>query len=251
MAKLIGILGAKGGVGKTTTAINLGVALASFGRSAMVVDANLTTPNVGLHLGVPTAPVHLQHVLSGKKRIKDAVYSHSSGIKIVPSSISVHDLKYNNAKRLKRALYSLRGMADIVLVDAAAGLGEEAIGAIDAVDEIVIVSNPEILSVTDTLKTIKMAEKMGKEVIGIVITRASKRNLDLSINDIESLLEKPVIGVIPEDKAVRKSLVRRDAVVRALPNSRAAIAYKKLAASLIGENYEQEYTIIDYLRDFF
>lgn len=251
MTRFIGILGAKGGVGKTTTAINLGIALTHFGKDTIIVDANLTTPNVGLHLGVPTAPIHLQHVLSGKRKIKDAVYSHSSGAKIVPASISVHDLRNNNPKMLRRALAGLKGAADVVLVDAAAGLGNEANGAIEAVEEILVVTNPEILSVTDALKTIKVAENAGKEIIGVVLTRAKRGNLDISAKNIEALLEKPVIAVVPEDKAVRKSLVRKDAVVRAFPNSSAAIAYKRLAASLVGETYSHSFSLLGYLRELF
>ena len=69
MSKLITITSGKGGVGKTTTAINLGAALNAFGKDVVVLDANLTTPNVGLHLGAPLVPVSLNHVLSGKANI--------------------------------------------------------------------------------------------------------------------------------------------------------------------------------------
>ena len=123
MAKLLTIISGKGGVGKTTTAINLGAALNSFGKEVIVVDANLTTPNVGLHLGAPIVPVNLNHVLLGKAKISDAIYEHESGTKIIPSSLSVKELRRLNPKKLREVGKSLRKMADFVLFDAAAGLG--------------------------------------------------------------------------------------------------------------------------------
>ena len=100
--KLLTIISGKGGVGKTTTAINLGAALNSFGKEVIVVDANLTTPNVGLHLGAPIVPVNLNHVLLGKAKISDAIYEHESGTKIIPSSLSVKELRRLNPKSYAR-----------------------------------------------------------------------------------------------------------------------------------------------------
>ena len=99
MAKIIVINSGKGGVGKTTTAINLGAGLNSLSKNVVVVDANLNTPNVGIHLGAPIVPITLNHVLKGKADIEDAVYEHSSGTKIIPSSLSIKELTKFNTKR--------------------------------------------------------------------------------------------------------------------------------------------------------
>ena len=64
MGKLITIASGKGGVGKTTTSINLGAAINSFGKEVIIVDANLSTPNIGLHLGAPIVPISLNHILN-------------------------------------------------------------------------------------------------------------------------------------------------------------------------------------------
>src|SRR3989338_6323163 len=115
MTKLITITSGKGGVGKTTTAINLGAALNGFGKEVIVVDANLTTPNVGLHLGAPIVPVSLNHVLSGRAKIDDAIYEHESGTKIVPGSLSARELrKWNNGK-LNGIGKKLKRMSDYVI----------------------------------------------------------------------------------------------------------------------------------------
>lgn len=246
MSRLITVTSGKGGVGKTTTAINLAVALNSFGKNVIVVDANLSTPNVGLHLGAPIVPVSLNHVLQGKATISEAMYEHETGTKIIPSSLSVNDLKQLNHSRLKEIGKKLRRMADIVIYDSAAGLGEEAIAAIEAADEMVIVTNPELPAVTDALKTAKLIEQMGKEIRGVIVTRVKGKKTEMPITNIHEMLELPIIGIIPEDVRVSQSLVTKNAVVDVFPKSKAAVAYKKVAARLIGNNnYKESYSILE------
>ncbi len=155
---IITVTSGKGGVGKTTTTINLGAALNHFKKEVIIVDANLTTPNVGLHLGAPIVPVNLNHVMQGKAKVSDAIYEHDSGTKVIPSSLSVKELRKINHDKLKDVAKKLRNMADFVLLDSAAGLGDEAVGSIEAADELIIVTNPEITADTDALKTVKLAE---------------------------------------------------------------------------------------------
>jgi len=125
MTKIIAIASAKGGVGKTTTAINLGTALAGFGRPVIVVDGNLTTPDIGIHLGSPIVPATVHDAVLGKKSIRNCVYSHPSGARVALASISLADLKNADAKNLCRVLRELEGTSEIVIVDSAAGLGDE------------------------------------------------------------------------------------------------------------------------------
>ena len=90
------------------------------------------------------------------------------------------------------------------------------------------------------LKTVKLCESFERPVIGVVLTRTKPNNLDVSLRNIETILEKPIIGIIPEDKNVRSALVRKDAVVFTHPNSRASVGYKRLAANLLGQKYTPE-----------
>src|SRR3989338_5311955 len=136
MTRFIAVLSGKGGVAKTTTSISLGAALTGFGKDVIVVDANLTTPNVGLHLGVPVVPVNLHHALQNKNKIKDAIYMHHQGTKIIPASISVADLMETDPQKLPRTIADLKKLnPDFVILDGAAGLGREALSAIYAADE--------------------------------------------------------------------------------------------------------------------
>ena len=237
MAKLLTIISGKGGVGKTTTAINIGAALHSFGKEVIVVDANLTTPNVGLHLGAPIVPVNLNHVLLGKAKISDAIYEHESGTKIIPSSLSVKELRRLNPKKLREVGKSLRKMADFVLFDAAAGLGEEAVSSIEAADALILVTNPEIPAVTDALKTAKLAEEMGREVLGVIVTRVRGLKSEMPISNIREMLDLPILGVVPEDHRMQEALVQKDALLHISPRSKASRAYKKIAAKLAGISY--------------
>jgi septum site-determining protein MinD len=240
MTRYITCISGKGGVGKTSSSINLGAAFTYFGKDTTIVDANLTTPNVGVHLGVPIVPINLNHVLQGKNHISEAVYLHPAGIKIVPAGISVDELKNTDPRNLKRTLKGLMGTTDIVLIDAAAGLGREALLALDCADDILIITNPELPAITDALKTIKVSEESGKNILGVVLTRTKKDNLDVSLNNIQTILEKEVIGVIPEDKSMREALTMRDAIVLTHPKSKASKAYKQLAAVLLNTDYQEE-----------
>jgi len=236
MGRLIVITSGKGGVGKTTSAINLGASLNSFGKDVIVVDANLTTPNVGLHLGAPVVPIAFQHVLSGKHKAREAIYEHHSGTKIMPASLSLESLKGIKEENFNKIAKQLKKMSEIIIFDSAAGLGREVELVMNVADELVIITNPELPAVTDALKAIKLAEDLGKSVTGVIITR-SRDTQEMNKTDIQALLERPIIGIIPEDSSVREALMRKDAVVHTHPNSDAAIAYKKIAARLIGRKY--------------
>ena len=246
MTKLITITSGKGGVGKTTTAINLGAALNSFGKEVIILDANLTTPNIGLHLGAPIVPVSLNHVLLGKARIADAIYEHESGTRIIPSSLSVRELRRLNHSKLKDVGRKLRKMADYVIYDSAAGLGEEAIAAIESGDELIIVTNPEIPAVTDALKTRKVIEELGKQVKGVIVTRVRGNKTEMPISNIRDMLELPILGVVPEDRNMQSALVMKDAIMHTHPRSKASRAYREIAARIIGNNnYRDNSTLFE------
>jgi len=239
MAKLITITSGKGGVGKTTTAINLGAALNSFGKEVIIVDANLTTPNVGLHLGAPIVPVNLNHVMQGKAKVTDAIYEHESGTKIIPSSLSIKELRKVNHEKLKDVAKRLRGMADFVILDSAAGLGLEASSSIEAADELIVVTNPEITAVTDALKTAKLAQELGKHVKGVIITRVSNDKNQMSVGNVKEMLDLPILGIVPEDRNILASLRHKDAVVHIFPYSKSALAYKRIAAKMAGVSFKE------------
>lgn len=236
MTRIIAVVSGKGGVGKTTMVANLGTALSNLGRNVIILDANLTTPSLGMHLGVPLYPVTLHDVLKGRANIKDAVYKHESGVKIIPAGLSLRDMRGVDSKDLPNALLDLLGSAEIIIIDAAAGLGREALAAIEAADEMLIVTNPEISAVTDALKAVKIAEQLGTHTTGFVVNRVSGKSHEMSEKDILSMLDHvPYLGQVPEDLAVQKAISARVPVVRHSPSAKASSEIMNIAASLVGE----------------
>ena len=240
MAKIYAIISGKGGTGKTTSAINLGAALNHLGEDVIIVDGNLSTPNIGLHLGAPIVPITLNHVLNGKAAIEDAIYEHESGAKIMPASLSSKENERINYKKFQDITKKLRKMTNHILIDSSAGLGEEVKTAIICADEIIIITNPEIAAITDALKTIKLTQEMNKPVKGIIITRYRGKETEMSLPNIKDMLESPILGIIPEDNAIKKSQAMKNAVIHTHPKSRAAKTYLTTSRRLLGEDIEME-----------
>ncbi|ATZ61398.2 MAG: hypothetical protein BME93_04810 [Methanosarcinales archaeon Met12] len=100
----------------------------------------------------------------------------------------------------------------------------------------------------NTLKMIKMAEKNGIPVKGIILNRVMGRGYEPSIAEVDSVCDAPVVAVIPEDVDVRRSISDMNPVVLNAPYSPAAVEFKKLAARLIGKEYKVE--LWDRVRQF-
>jgi septum site-determining protein MinD len=237
MNRIIVITSGKGGVGKTTTAINLGAAMNYFGKDVLIIDGNLSTPNVGIHLNSPEVPINLNHVLSGKADAKEAVYEHKSGLKVMPSSLSIKELKKIKLEKISNFKKDFRGISDYIIVDSSAGLGDEALAAIELADELIIITNAEMPAITDALKTIKMAEQMKKPVTGVIVTRVRKDNIEMTPETVKDMLETPILGMIPEDMNIKRALNQKDAIIHTHPKSDASRAYKEIAARLVDAEY--------------
>jgi septum site-determining protein MinD len=240
MKKIIVITSGKGGVGKTTTTINLGAAMNYFGKDVLIIDGNLTTPNVGIHLNSPEVPVSLNHVLAGKADAFEAVYEHESGVKIMPSSLSIKELSKIKLDRMKDYKDDFKKIAEYIIVDSSAGLGNEALSLIALADELIIVTNPEMPAITDALKTIKIAEQMKKTILGVIVTRVRKNDIEMQPESVKEILEVPILGMVPEDISVQKALNMKDAVMHTHPKSNASRAYKEIAARIIGAKYDSD-----------
>ncbi len=238
MTRAILITGGKGGIGKTTLTANLSYSLAELGYDVIALDANLTTPNLGLHLGVPLARYNFHDFAKGRVDASEVIYSHPLGFKIVPASIATEDLQGVAPTKLFDLKLSLIGKADFLIMDSSAGLGREALTALEASDEVILVVNPELSSVVDALKTSKLAESLGKKVIGVVVNRYTKHGMRL--DEIKKIMEKPILAVIPEDRRVYKSVQTRQPFVYLYPNSLPALEVKKLAHLLVGKQFDEK-----------
>lgn len=238
MTKIIVITSGKGGVGKTTTAVNLGAAMNFFGEDVLVIDGNISTPNVGIHLGSPEVPITLNHILSKKAGVEEAVYEHESGMKIIPSSLSIKELEKTKPEKLGNFTEDFKSISEYVIIDGAAGLGLEALSSIKIADELIIVTNPELPAITDALKTIKVAESQKKKIKGVIMTRVRRNKTEMQPETIKEMLEVPILGMVPEDENIQEALNLKDVIVHTHSKSKAARAYKEIAAKILGVEYD-------------
>ncbi len=238
MTRIILIVSGKGGVGKTTLTSNLSYALAELGEDVIAIDANLTTPNLGLHTGMHLTTHTLHDVLRGEVDIDKTVYTHPYGFRIIPASMSIDDLTGTDPSKLSEVTMNLLGKADFIILDSSAGLGRETVSAIAAVDEVIIIVNPTIPSVVDALKTAELARKLGKEIVGVVVNRRGKGRYELSNEKIESMIEAPIMAEIPEDENIAKCIAMKRPVVEYDMHSPAAVEIRRLAHRLTGQKFD-------------
>ncbi|MBI3412669.1 MAG: AAA family ATPase [Candidatus Aenigmarchaeota archaeon] len=239
MTRLICVASGKGGVGKTTVVSNLASAITKLDKKVMVIDGNVTTPNIGFHLNMPLTPTTLHDVMRGKARIRDAIYRHETGFYVLPAGISFDEMKGVDTARLSEVVANLNGTMDMIIVDSAAGLGREAQSAMDATNEMILVTNPDLPSVADALKTIKIAHGKGKQITAVVLNRIRNHKHEMTKEEVEEMLSAPVAAEIPEDLGIPISIALRKPIVQTNPRSPAAEEITKLAHALVGLQYQK------------
>jgi len=249
MGKSLLISSGKGGVGKTTTAINLGVALGDLGKDITIIDANLPTPNVALHLKIPPEVNTLNDVVRGKTTIDKATYLLKPRIKVIPAAFSVESLQGFDPKKFKRLIKKIEANNDFTLIDCAPGLGIEVINALRACDNTIVVLNPEMPSLADATKAIQIAKDLGVKIAGVIVNRKGRFKQELSNEEIASVIRNvQILGSIPEDPLVASSVSFGQPIVTRYPFSPAAHAFRQIAATLIGKKLKERASIIDKIK---
>ncbi len=235
MGKVIGVISLKGGVGKTSTVVALGDAIAGFGKNVLLIDANFSSPNLGLHLNVIDPELTLHHVLNREANIRDAIYKLEN-FDMIPSSI-FYQMNINPLK-LRDKIKTLKKKYDVILIDSSPALNDETLAVILASNELLVVTTPDYPTLSSTLKAVKTAKKRGAPMSGLVLNKVHNKNFEISVDDIERTIEIPVMAVIPYDINILKSLFEFTPSTTYKPKSEASVEYKKLAATLIGEKYK-------------
>lgn len=235
MTRFIVIASGKGGVGKTTLSANLAVSLAQFGKSVAVIDADVVMANLEIIMGLRNPPVALIDTLTGMVGIEDVMYEGPCGVRVIPAGITLDGFNEENMEMLKSSLREIPSDIDILVIDAPAG--RDAAMVMDGGQEVIIVTMPEVSSVSDALKMKILAERMGAKVVGTIMNRVEDKSRELTKEEVENTLDSSVISIIPESEKIKEALAYEVPFVLEYPDSEPSIIIKSLAANLIGKRY--------------
>ncbi|HIH11636.1 TPA: P-loop NTPase [Candidatus Woesearchaeota archaeon] len=232
MTKIVTIASGKGGVGKTTTAVNLAHALQYIGKKAIVVDANLMTPNVAIQLGMMNPTATLNRFLRKDNGLHEIIHQHECGVSFIPSSPSYQEYRKTDFEKISKVFDQLQNVTDIVLVDAPSGLGPDVRHLLQLSDELLIVANPTQSSVMDALKTIKLALAEKTFIAGIVLNMAHGGRHELKPQEVEEITGFPLLATIKDDRKFRKAGYKNLPLHHVYPRSRSAKELRNVASFL-------------------
>ena len=207
MGRVISVVSGKGGVGKTTVACSLALALEKQGLSVCLIDLDVGLNNIDVLLGVDSKVVYdIGDYLEGKCRLKQALINVSAfdGLYLLPS---VRYKKGNESwvRSINEASEKLATVFDFILIDAPAGMGENFEKAIEISKESIVVVTPHIASIRDADKVIsrlKAKDINAKVVVNRIRGDMVAQKEMLNHSQIEKLLKTQVIGVIPESDEI-------------------------------------------------
>lgn len=239
--RTIAITGGKGGVGKTNLAANLGVALSQIGNRVIIFDADLGLANIDVFFNLHPK-YNLKHVVSGEKEIHEILVEGPAGVMIVPASSGVEmmaNLPRKDRMRLLVKLGELSTMADLMIIDTAAGISHNTLTFASAADVAVIVTTPDPAAITDTYATIKLISRRKKGPFKLIVNMArdesQAKEVALSLILVVQKflnLQLDYIGFIPLDPIVSKALKRQVSLILEYPGALASRYIMAIACRL-------------------
>ena len=238
---VISVGAGKGGTGKTTFSINLGIALAEMGFDTVLLDADTSMSNMASYMGIDVQSMKatLHEVLSGKAAPDKAVYrAFSDRLRIVPSGLSIAGFLGMDRNLLGDVIGHFSKDADFIVIDTPAGYNKEVALSLYASDYLLLVLNPDEGSMIDGLKVQEMARILDVRVPGIVLNRYDMTGHQYSRSQIEQYFGTPVIAMVPEDGEMR----RKDKVpaILANPCSRASKEIYHVAETISGRKRDMQ-----------
>ncbi|MBS3761221.1 cell division ATPase MinD [Halodesulfurarchaeum sp.] len=239
-----GVASGKGGVGKTTTAVNLGAAFAEAGRDVIVVDVDLGMANLADFLDLDSVEVSLHDVLAGEREIEAAITEAPGGFDAVVGSQDIEAFGRADPAELGSVLPSLRDRYDVVLLDGGGGLSHDMTVPLGLADDVIVVTTPSEASITNAIKTTDLVERLDTTLEGLIVTRIGGAGR-ATPEAVADRIELPVLGSVPEDGAVQMSADQGTPLVAIDRESPAAQSYREIAYSLIDEPLPRDWAADD------
>jgi flagellar biosynthesis protein FlhG len=240
--RTVAVTGGKGGVGKTTIAINLAAALAARGRRTLLLDGDLGLANADVLLGL--APRHnLAHVLAGELTLDEVLIATDYGFQLIPAASGISQLAAMDGTghlALVQAFSELRAEFDTLVVDTAPGIAPGVLRFSQASQEILIVVCDDPASITDAYALIKVLSRehgVRRFRIAANLVRSANdgRQLFATVNQVAGRFLDVILdyaGEVPYDALMRRAIREQRPVFNAYPASRSAQALKELAAEV-------------------
>ena len=251
--KVIAIANQKGGVAKTTTTHNLGVALAAKGKRVLLIDLD---SQASLTISVGLEPLEVKRTIVDVLRkdgvpIRECIERISDRLHIVTSIIDLAPMEMellsraSREKILDRALRPVRGEYDFILVDCPPQLSILTINALSCADGVIIPVKTDYLAyrgltqLQDSIQEIQELINPELKVLGVIATLYEKRVAD--DNEILAALKREynLLGVIKRLAVAKKGIYDGLAVVEQTPGSEISIEYNKIADMIIAEKFER------------
>jgi len=238
-SRIIGLISGKGGVGKTSLCVNLGVSLSEFGNEVTLVDADFSASNLGVYLGRYDHPVKIQDVLMDDAKVDSAMFRHPTGVKAITSSNEINNVEPDTSK-LEEILEEASESSDFVLVDFPPGLNSTVSSIMDACDELIIVTMPTQTSGINAAQITEKAKLDRHAMLGSIINKVENQpDRELIDREVETMTETHILAEIPFDHKMKEALFHHKPLVKYSPLSEAAMDIKSLAADMSGAEYNR------------
>lgn len=244
MSRIIVVTSGKGGVGKTTSSANLGMALAKLGRKVVLVDADFGLRNLDLLLGLENRIVYTAlEVIARECKLDQALVKDKRQPNLsLLAAPQTRNKTAITAAHMKALVEVLSRYFDYVLIDCPAGIESGFQNAIAGAKEAIVVTTPEISAVRDADRVVGLLEANRITDIKLILNRIRpamvKNNDMMSVEDVLDILSVKLIGVIPDDEQVIVSTNKGEPLVLSEKPSIAGTAYMNVAKRLEGKEVE-------------
>ncbi|HKJ94186.1 MAG TPA: MinD/ParA family protein [Gammaproteobacteria bacterium] len=234
-ANTIAVTSGKGGVGKTSLATNLGVALSRLGHRVCLLDADMGLANVNILLGI-TPEYTIEDAIAGRRNLREVELSGPEGLRIIPAASGLEHID-RPGPALRRDIRALEERFDYLIVDTPAGIGGSTMSFLEAVDHAVLIITPEPTSLTDAFTLLKAMRRLSHrpDVSVVANMMPVDRNDDRLYTRFASAVQKHLgrdvdyLGSIAMDQAMTRAVLRQTPLLVAQRDAAAAGQIETLA----------------------